>query len=216
MEYALLIGVILFLAVMTVYGYMKGIVKIVLSMVAMIVTIILATILTIPASAIIKNTAIGEGIHESVEEIVESAEIIDVESINELDFPKAMLEPIAEGAAETKEALQTYVTDALTETIINAGTFLVLLIVIYIVVRIVISILNLVAKLPVINGINKGAGAVAGFVQGMLFVWAACLILAACSDKTWAQEAFRQINNNQLLSFIYNNNMIIYLVAQVL
>lgn len=216
MEYALLIGVVVFLALMSVYGYMRGFVKIVLSMVAMLVTILLTTILTIPVSAIVKNTPIGEGIRESVEEIVTSAELIDTESIKELDFPKAILEPIADGAAETQETLQTYVSEALADTIIKAGTFLVLLIVIYIAIRIVISVVNLVSKLPIINGINKGAGGMVGFIQGMLFIWIACLVLAACSDKVWAQEAFRQINDNQLLSFIYNNNVIILLVAKVL
>lgn len=216
MEYALLIGVVLFLAVMTVYGYQRGFVKIVLSMVAMIVTIILAAILTIPVSGIVKNTSVGENIKKSISETIESADIIDAESLNKLDFPKAMLDPIVEGAKETEDTLQSYAAEALTDTIVNALTFLVLVIVIYIIIRIVIGVLDLVAKLPVLRSVNKGAGAVVGLVQGLLFVWVGCLVLAACSDKSWAQEAFRQINDNELLSFIYNNNMIIWITTKLL
>lgn len=216
MEYALLIGVILFLAVMAAYGYKRGFVRIVLSMLAMIVTIILASVLTIPVSGFIKETSVGEGIRASVEEMVEGADIIDAESINNLDLPKSMLEPIAEGAESTQQAIGTYVADALTDTIINSLTFLILVIVIYIILKIVIAALDVVAKLPVLNSINKGAGAVIGLVQGLLFVWVGCLVLAACSDKPWAQEAFRQINDNELLSFIYNNNMIIWIITKLL
>ena len=216
MEYALLIGVILFLAVMAAYGYKRGFVRIVLSMLAMIVTIILASVLTIPVSGFIKETSVGEGIRASVEEMVEGADIIDAESINNLDLPKSMLEPIAEGAESTQQAIGTYVADALTDTIINSLTFLILVIVIYIILKIVIATLDVVTKLPVLNSINKGAGAVIGLVQGLLFVWVGCLVLAACSDKPWAQEAFRQINDNELLSFIYNNNMIIWIITKLL
>lgn len=216
MEYALLIGVVIFLAVMAVYGYMRGFVRIILSMAATIVTIVLAAVLTIPVSGVVKNTEIGENIRKSIGELVEEAELINVDSINTLDFPEAILKPIADGAKDTEQALQEYVSDALTDTIINAITFLILAVVIYIAIRIIISVLDIFTKLPILNGVNKGAGAVAGLVQGLLFVWVASLILAACSDKAWAQDAFRQINDNELLSFIYNNNMIIWLISKVL
>ena len=49
MEYALLIGVIVFLIAMIAYGYMRGFIKIILTMVATIATIVLAAVLTIPS-----------------------------------------------------------------------------------------------------------------------------------------------------------------------
>lgn len=216
MEYALLIVVIIFLIAMIAYGYMRGLIKIVFSMVATIATIVLAAVLTIPFSGVLKNTGIGEGIEASVREIVEQAHIIDEESVMELDFPKAVLEPIAKGTQNAQETIQEYVIEELTDTIIKALTFLVLTLIIYIIVRIIIGVLDVFSKLPIINGINKWAGAVVGLVQGLLFIWIASLILTAFSDKEWAQEVFRQINDNGFLSFIYNNNMVIWLVTRLL
>ncbi len=216
MEYALLIGVIIFLIAMIAYGYMRGLIKIVFSMVATIATIILAAVLTIPFSGVLKNTGIGDGIEASVREIVEEAHIIDEESVMELDFPKAVLEPIAKGTKDAQDAIQEYVIEELTDTIIKALTFLGLTLIIYIVIRIIIGVLDVFSKLPIINGINKWAGAVIGLVQGLLFIWIASLILTAFSDKEWAQEVFRQINDNGFLSFIYNNNMVIWLVTRLL
>ena len=216
MEYALLIGVIVFLIAMIAYGYMRGFIKIIFSMVATIATIVLAAVLTIPFSSVVKNTGIGEGIESSVRELVEQADIIDVDSIMELDFPDVILEPIAEGTKDAQETIQEYVIEELTDTIIKALTFLILAVVIYIVIRIIIGILDVFSKLPIINGINKWAGAAIGLVQGLLFLWIASLILAGFSDKAWAQEVFRQINDNGFLSFLYNNNMVIWLVTELL
>lgn len=216
MEYALLIGVIVFLIAMTAYGYMRGFIKIVLSMAATIATIVLAAVLTIPFSGILKNTGIGEGIEASVREIVEQASIADEDSVMELDFPEAILKPIAEGTADAQETIQEYVIDELTDTIIKALTFLVLTLIIYIAIRIIIAVLDVFSKLPIISGINKWAGAVIGIVQGLLFIWIASLVLMAFSDKSWAQEVFRQINDNGFLSFIYNNNMVIWLVTKLM
>lgn len=216
MEYALLIGVIVFLIAMIAYGYIRGFIKIVLSMVATIATIVLAAVLTIPFSGVLKNTGIGEGIETSVREIVEQAHIIDEDSVMELDFPEAILEPIAQGTADAQETIQEYVIDELTDTIIKALTFFILTIIIYIIIRIIIGVLDVFSKLPIINGINKWAGAVIGLVQGLLFIWIASLVLTAFSDKSWAQEVFRQINDNGFLSFIYNNNMVIWLITKLL
>ena len=172
--------------------------------------------MTIPFSGVLKNTGIGDGIEASVREIVEEAHIIDEESVMELDFPKAVLEPIAKGTKDAQDAIQEYVIEELTDTIIKALTFLALTLIIYIVIRIIIGVLDVFSKLPIINGINKWAGAVIGLVQGLLFIWIASLILTAFSDKEWAQEVFRQINDNGFLSFIYNNNMVIWLVTRLL
>ena len=216
MEYALLIGVVVFLALMAAYGYARGVIKIVLTMVTTIVTLVVSAILTMPISKIVEDTAFGDGIKSSVEEIVSEAEIVDPEQIYELEFPKAILEPIVEGANSVKEDLQNYVADALAHTIIVALTFLVLVVIVYIIVRIVVSVIDLVSKLPILNGVNKSVGAVVGLLQGLLFVWIGCLILTACSDKAWAQEAFKQINDNSLLSFIYNNNLVVWAISNIL
>lgn len=216
MEYALLIGVVVFLAIMIGYGYKRGFVKIVLSLVAMIITLILATALTIPISKIVADTSIGKGVRESVDKLVVENKVIDVSSINNIELPDTILNPIIEGAESTTETLQTYVAEALTDTIVKAITFLVLVIVIYIIIKIVISVLDILTKLPILNGVNRGAGAVIGLIQGLLFLWIGCLVLAACGDKEWAQYLFEQINNNSLLEAIYNNNMIIVLITKVL
>lgn len=217
MDYAILIGVLVVLGLSALYGYKKGFIHIVLSMVAMLVTTILAGLLTVPVSAMISSaTSFDESIHESVSELVASSGVMDVNSISKLNLPTQIEEIIIDGASGAVEGFNEYLVSTVSDLILKAITFFVLIIIIYIIVRIVIFMLDFISKLPVINSINKSGGLVVGLLQGLLFVWIACLIVTAFGDKAWAQEVFAQINANPLLTFIYNNNLIIFIVTTLI
>lgn len=216
MEYGLLIGVIIFLAVAGFYGYARGMVKIMLSMIAMIVTIILTTILAVPVGKIVKEvTPIYDNMYETVEESVKEYNIIDVSSVNKLDLPKQIKEKITD-TEEIIDNYEKYVATEITDTAFNAGVYLVLLVVIYIIVKLVITMLDFVAKLPLIKEVNKMGGFAIGIIYGFVVIWIACLILTACSSKPWAKDIFAAINDNSILGFIYNNNLITWLVTKFL
>ena len=216
MEYGLIIGVVVFLALTALYGYARGMVKIVLSMAAMIITIILTTILAVPVGALVKaTTPIYDNMYETVYETVDEQNITDIESLKELDLPELIIDKIAEEEEAIKD-FEEYVCTQITDTAFNAGVFLVLFVVVYIAVKIAITMLDCVAKLPLIKEINKLGGLVIGSVYGLFILWAACLVLTAFSSREWAQDIFVQINDNALLNFIYNNNLITWLVTKVL
>ena len=215
MDYIILIGVIAVLAISGLYGYKRGFVRIVLSMVAMLVTFVLAAILTVPVSAMLAAaTPLDENIEESVSGLVADSGVIDEETISNLNLPEQIEEIILEGASEAVNGFHEYVVSTVSDLILKAITFFVLIIVIYIVVRIVIFMLDFISKLPVINSINKTGGLAVGIAQGLLLVWIGCLVVTAFSDKAWAQEVFAQINANPFLTFIYNNNLIIFFVTK--
>lgn len=217
MDYIILIGVIAVLAISGLYGYMRGFIRIVLSMVALLATFILAALLTVPVSKMVATaTSFDESIEESVGELVAECEVVDISSISNMNLPKQIEDVIVEGATEAVEGFNEYVVTAVSDLILKAIVFFVLIIVIYILVRIVIFMLDFISKLPVINSINKTGGLVVGLVQGLLLVWIGCLIVTAFSDKAWAQETFAQINANPFLTFIYNNNLITFFITKLM
>lgn len=214
MDYIILIGVIGFLVLSAFVGYKKGMVKIVLSMVAMVIAYALAAALTIPASMALKSaTPIYDTIEESVGKMVKESKV-DSTSIEKLNLPAQIEEKIMEGANGVATGFNEYLVKTISNLILKALTFFILMLVIYIILSIVIKVLDFVAKLPLINSINKSGGLVIGLVKGLIYVWIACLVITACSDKAWAQEAFRQINSNKLLTMIYEYNPIIFLVTK--
>ena len=87
MDYVILIGVVAILAICGFVGYKQGMVKILLSMVAMLVTYILAASLTIPVSAALKATTPAyDTIEKSVSSMVEESKV-DSTSIEALNLP---------------------------------------------------------------------------------------------------------------------------------
>ncbi len=215
MDYIILIGVVGVLALSGLYGYKRGFVRIVLSMVAMLVTFVLSAILTVPVSAMLAAaTPLDENIEESVSGLVADSGVVDQETISNLNLPEQIEEILIEGAKEATNGFNEYIVSTVSDLILKAITFFVLIIVIYIIVRIVIFMLDFISKLPIINGINKTGGLAVGIAQGLLIVWIGCLVVTAFSDKAWAQEVFVQINANPLLTFIYNNNLIIFLITK--
>ncbi len=217
MDYVILIGVIAVLALSAFYGYKRGFIRIVLSMVAMLVTFVLAALLTVPVSAMLSSaTSLDETIEESVGGLVAECEVVDVQSISNLNLPKQIEEILVEGATDAVGGFTEYIVETVSDLLLKAITFFVLIIIIYIVVRIVIFMLDFISKLPIINSINKSGGLVVGLVQGLLFVWIGCLIVTAFGDKPWAQEVFTQINANPLLTFIYDNNLITLIITNLI
>lgn len=219
MNYIILIGVVAVIGLFALVGYKKGMVKIVLSMIAMAVTYILAGALTIPVSMALKSaTPVYTTIEESVEKMVKEAKIddtkLDITAIEKLNLPSQIEEKLIDGAEKVTSGFNDYLVSSISNFILKALTFFILFIVIYIILSIVIKIFDFVSKLPLINTVNKAGGLAVGAAQGLIIVWIGCLVITAFGDKAWAQEAFRQINDNKLLTFIYENNPIIFLVTK--
>ena len=215
MDYIILLGVIGVLALSGLYGYKRGFVRIVLSMAAMLITFVLSALLTVPISTMLAAaTPLDEKIEKSVSGLVDKNGVVDEKTISNLNLPEPIEEILIEGSRKVATGFNEYIVSTVSELILKAITFFVLIIVIYIIVRIVIYMLDFISKLPLVNSINKTGGLVVGIAQGLLLVWIGCLVVTAFSDKAWAQEVFVQINANPLLSFIYNNNLITFIVTK--
>ena len=217
MDYLILLIVLAVLGLSALYGYKKGLVKILLSMVALLVTFVVAAILTIPVSCMLKAaTPIDEGIEKSVSKLVTENEVVNVDSISNLNLPSPIEKVLVKGAEAAKDGFNEYIVGAVADVLLKAITFFVLIIIVYVVVTILINVLDFISRLPLINSINKTGGLAVGLVQGLLLVWVGCLIVTAFANEPWGQEVFRQINANPLLTFIYNNNLITVLITSII
>ncbi len=217
MDYLILIIVLAIIGLSAFYGYKKGMVRILLSMVALLVTFVIAAILTVPVSGILKAvTPIDEGIADSVSKLVEENEVVNAEAIGNLNLPEQIEKVLVKGAEAAADGFNEYIVTTVTDLLVKAITFFALIIIVYIVVRIIINILDFIAKLPIINTFNKGGGLLIGLAQGLLIVWIGFLIVTAFANEPWAQETLAQINANELLTFLYNNNLITTLIANLI
>lgn len=211
---ALAIGVVAFLIIMVLWGMKRGLIKMLVSTVIMIASMLATAILFIPVSAIVEKTPIADSVKDNISKVVLEADVVDIDSISNLNLPETVTLKLQDGAADTQAVVAEYVADKLGTMIIDAASFLIVFVIVYIVLRVLAGVLNIVAKLPGIHALNKLAGAIVGFVWGFALIWVMCLILPAFASHEWAMNLSEQINNNQFLTFIYNNNLLVNIITK--
>ena len=224
MEIALLVGVLVFLAVMFYMGYKKGIIKILLSFVATIVAFVLAMLLSSPIEGFIKNNTsiynsmkerMTEYVTEYMEDEIDLSTISNQEdAIKKLELPSVIKDKlITENISEDKvnigvEKFSEVIATSLADILVQAGVVMVLFLIIRVVLRILIGVLNVVSRLPLINELNKSLGGVLGIAEGILILWVLCFALTAFSGTETGKQILSAISSNSILNFIYSNNII--------
>lgn len=223
----LLIVVLGILFINTLIGFKAGFIKTVFSLCSMIVAVVLTLWINPYVNNFMRgNDKIYQGIQEKVEKILPLTEkelttSDQVSEIEGLSLPQSIKDSLIENNnAEVYKALainnfKDYVSNYLTGMIINAMSFIITFVVILIILWIICFALNIVSKLPILNGINKTAGLVAGLLHGLVVVWLFFILVTVFSSSELGQKAMNMIGDSQVLSFIYNNNLILRFITSI-
>lgn len=225
MDTIILAGVLIFLFLMFIYGYQKGFIVIVLSLVTSILALVLAVALAEPFENYIKNnTKIYDKVNKQMEEYVEkyirkemdlASDEIQKDSINELKLPTSIREKLIKNNTDDVkvsmgvDTFSEYVSRTLTDILIESIAIIVLFVVIKIILRIVVSLVNLISRLPVLRTVNRTFGGAAGLVEGMLIIWIAAIVVTAFSGTGLGGDILEAISSNKILNYIYNNNILL-------
>lgn len=220
----LLLGVLIFLAVMFYMGFKKGILRILLSFVSTIVAFMLAMFLSSPIENFIKNnTSVYNSMKKQmtvyVEDYIEEGiDLSDIENqkkaIKKLELPSVIKDKlIDENISKDKtdlgvEKFSELIAASLADILIQAAVVIVLYLIIKIIFRVVISVLNIISRLPLIGELNKSLGGILGIVEGVLVLWVLCIALTALSGTDTGEQILSAISSNSILNFIYSNNII--------
>lgn len=132
-------------------------------------------------------------------------------TIEELKLPEQMKRILIEN--NNREVYQMlgveqfgdYVGGYLADTVIKAAASILLFAVVFILLHIVAAWLDLIARLPIIKGLNQIAGAVLGGVEGLMFLWIVCLVLTALSGTDFGAAAMGQVAASPWLSWLYDH-----------
>lgn len=222
-----LIAVLAILAVFTISGIQRGIVKMIFPIVSLIGTLIAVFILLPVVSDVIKNnTKIYENLEQIVSEKVlpkiEYTGINADEIIDSMDVPEVIKEIIQKNNYAEKyielgvTSLQEYLTKSVTDIIFNMGAFLTAFLIVFIIFRILFGFMTILTELPLIHSANKLAGGVAGFVMGISLIWFILALLTVFGSTEFAKEVFEKVNENEVLTFISNNNFIMKYVQIIM
>lgn len=231
MEMSVLFAVVvIILAGFTLHGYIKGLVRVVFSLVSIFLTIVLAAWMTPYVSEILAKTPIYQNIQEKCVESIREKTSAEVEQqtggqplqIAGIEIPKEWQELLAqttEGVADSlleESGIYEEAGNYVAGVIINAMSCVLTFIIVFLILRILINILDIVAKLPVLNCMNHLGGTVAGALEGIIVIWILFFVITLCQSSEFCQGLLGDINRNSFLKILYENNLVEHILMQVI
>lgn len=221
----LLICVLGIFAVNLVEGYLKGFLRVVYSMAAGLLILIAVMLLTPPvANLLAEHTRIDENIEQACAEKIHEFVLAQKEkpagmekTETEIQLPQVIVEKLMDADTALDDFLEeSGAYDAVAARAADMairGIAAAIVFVVAVVVSFLITIaLDLVSKLPLIGGVNRTLGLLAGAVKGLLLVWVAFAVIAMASSTNWGMALNELINESAPLLWLYRNNPILHLL----
>lgn len=212
--------VLIILILCTLAGMKAGLVKTVFSMFSFIAALILTVCLSPLVSNVLqKNEKVTDYFNNKVEAALD-LENVTVKAVDQISFiedlplPDSIKNSLLEhNTLDIYEKLNVnsfteYITHVITNMIINSTAFIGTFLVLIIILQILCFVLNIVSKLPVLNSVNKAGGLIAGLLHGLIIIWILCIFITASGSTSFGRSALASINESDILSYIYDNNLI--------
>ena len=217
----MLILVIATLAFYSLKGRRKGFIKTVFTIFSTIIAILLTMWIIPYVSKVVQSNDdlvnyVSKNITSKlINDDIDSKKSDEIKYIEKLPLPSIIKNRLIENNTnDVYDALLTnnfqgYINRMITLLILNFFVFLILCLIIKTALYIIGNVLNLISYLPIINGLNRIAGMLVGFLHGIIIVWIGFIVITVFSSSTIGSNLFRQINESRILSCIYNNNLIL-------
>lgn len=222
------LAVLVLLAFSMADGYRRGFVKEVVSVLLVLLSVVVVWMINPYVNTFIReNTSVYEKIQNVSESFVESLangnDTMDEEQQDELisgmGLPGLLQNGITENntaAVYQQLAVNTfggYVSRYLANIAVNCLSFLISYILASVLIRVFAYALDILARLSVVRGINKLAGALIGGGKCIIFVWVAMLVLTILCNTEIGQKGLGLIRGDTVLNFLYDKNIFIRIFA---
>lgn len=210
----LLIVVIVILAANMINGYRLGFVRKICTVFSFFITILAASAMSPYVSSFLTDyTPLYDTIKDNCKETIAADDIAENE-IEELELPEIVKKLLLDN--DESEDIQNNITDSITDylgnqlavVIIDAIAYIISFALISIILNTAMATLNIIAKLPLIRGINQYAGLILGGGQGIIIIWILFLVVTIISGSEFGKLLLGYIEDNAFLKYIYDNNYI--------
>lgn len=192
--------------------YKKGLVKLAVGLIAVLVSIILALLLYKPISnLIIEKTEIDNNIENAIIENFTSEENEENE-IDDSGFMKYIEQYVDDTVNKTKNEIVTEAAGVIAVKVINIGVIISIFIVARLVLILLTFITDLITELPIIKQFNDIGGILYGIIKALLIIYiilAIAFFIIYVTGNTTISEA---ISNSYITKFFYNNNIILNII----
>lgn len=219
----LFVVVVVYLLSMVLYGHYRGFVRLAVSAVSLVLSLgVVHFGAPCVANLLRSNEAVYQAVEDNVNRFIQTddetaddaAPAIQRSIIEKMELPGQLKDALLENNnSEVYEALGVnsfthYVSRYLANSLINILSFFLLFTVVFGGLRVLSVSLNIVARLPILSGINRLAGAALGGAEGLFFIWVAALLITLLSATALGHIFLQQIEGNVWLTWLYDHNML--------
>ena len=183
---------IITLAIFTLWGMKKGFISTLLGFASTIISFVLTSVVYKPVALVLYASPLGE-IAKSVVE-----------------------KSLAENVKGGELLANTAAVESGAMLIINAITFILIIVLVKVLVSLLVSVAKFASKLPIIKQANSLLGGIIGLISGAFITYIVIGVLIALGDSgTWTLAA-ESIRESSLASFFASENLVSELVNSVL
>ena len=93
--------------------------------------------------------------------------------------------------------------------------FVLAFIIIYLALKLILFSLDLIARLPVLHGINKTAGLLLGLAESLVFIWVFFLAITIFFTGKTGENLMGMVNDSLFLRFLYSNNYLLKIISAI-
>ena len=209
--------VVLVMASCIFVGYKKGLMKVAINFIAIFLSIILALILYKPvANFIVNNTELDEKINSGVYEKIKDEDFYNLsdEAKDKNGLLQISDKYINEAIQSSKDNVAQYVSDRITETIINGIAFVIVVIALRVVLILLYLLSDVIGSLPIIKQFNKSGGILYGVIGGLFFINLVFAILYVLNPVCLNGKIDEAVQKSNLGKLAYNDNIIINMIGK--
>lgn len=187
-------------------GYKRGLVKVLVGLIAFIIALVVTVVLYKPiANAVIDNTKLDDNIKNTIYENIKDENLENSDN-KIIQFANQYILPGME------EVTIEIVADSISETIIEVLTFMILLGIVRIALFFVSKIFDAITELPIIKQFNKLGGTIYGIAQGIVINYLVFAIIIVVVPMMNLEQVDKTINESTFGKVLYNENIIIKMI----
>ena len=105
--------------------------------------------------------------------------------------------------------MENAVSGYLADEILRWAAFLIALLLAGVLIRGIVVSLGIVSHLPILHGLNKTAGLLLGFAEGVVLVWIFFVVITVCASTSVGGQLLKMTAQSSILSWLYRNNLLL-------
>lgn len=234
----ILIALAAFMIFMIVYGMRKGLARMLLSLMSIIIILVIVYAINPPVKQALMNfeplhTSVYNKVYKYVEKNVGKASKTTLDTgdkakeniIDNLSLPSSIKDSLKEKenqkefevmkqselkktVAKEQDQFCDYIATSLTNMIMGALAFVLSFVIVTILVKVLGLVLDVVTKLPVIKTMNSLGGATVGLAESIILIWIFMIVMTVLSTTAFGAAIMKGISENSVLSYMYDHNII--------